>query len=441
MTQETSERPKSPATARTDHVQRRSHSETEAVSSSPMHGGNVQVEQPRRQQVRQRSTGNRENRRQPNPEELEEMEIKHTAGHVIQIFIPVSICMCIATIALKWFNLPSAPDKAQFTPYAPLKEDTGAGAGSNALTALGNAAIFAVFICCMTFVMYFLYKYKCNWVLYIWIAFTVVMILFTMSTIFIGNVVKHFNAPVDVFSMGLFLWNYGCLGTIAVLGPFGLKGPKTLNQIYLITIGVLMALIFITILPEWTTWTILAVISIWDLIAVLCKYGPLRMLVEEAQQRNDTEILGAIIYSAMAYEETTGEQQRSARLEAGTNEERVGLSGDESNQAQARSEPRRRLVMENDDEDDVGVKLGLGDFIFYSVLVGKAAVLGDWSVTFGCYIAILVGLSATLVCLAVLRRALPALPFSIALGLLAYFSGEYLLKPFLDEVTLQQIML
>ena len=75
------------------------------------------------------------------------------------------------------------------------------------------------------------------------------------------------------------------------------------------------------------------------------------------------------------------------------------------------------------------IKLGMGDFIFYSVLVGRAAMY-DMLTVFASYLAIVAGLGATLLLLALTRKALPALPISIALGVSFYFLSRFLLEPF-----------
>ncbi|KAF6151997.1 hypothetical protein GIB67_010571 [Kingdonia uniflora] len=76
-----------------------------------------------------------------------------------------------------------------------------------------------------------------------------------------------------------------------------------------------------------------------------------------------------------------------------------------------------------------GIKLGLGDFVFYSVLVGRAAMY-DLMTVYACYLAIISGLGCTLMLLSVYQRALPALPISIILGVTFYFLTRLLMEPF-----------
>ena len=113
---------------------------------------------------------------------------------------------------------------------------------------------------------------------------------------------------------------------------------------------------------------------------------------------------------------------------------------------------------------DFSIKLGLGDFVFYSVLVSRAAKYGFaafaacflvilgvsrddrgnvWPSHFvtypvtrhnalRSYISILQGLGMTLVLLAVFRKALPALPISILLGVFFYLCTRFLITPFIE---------
>jgi presenilin 1 len=72
--------------------------------------------------------------------------------------------------------------------------------------------------------------------------------------------------------------------------------------------------------------------------------------------------------------------------------------------------------------------LGMGDFIFYSALVGRAATY-DLATVFAAFIAVLAGLVITLLALSLGARALPALPVSIALGTAYCFWARWALEP------------
>ncbi|DAZ94900.1 TPA: hypothetical protein N0F65_003070 [Lagenidium giganteum] len=75
---------------------------------------------------------------------------------------------------------------------------------------------------------------------------------------------------------------------------------------------------------------------------------------------------------------------------------------------------------EDDGDDSNTIKLGLGDFVFYSVLVSRAAQF-DFSAMIASLVTVLMGLGGTLFLLGVYKKALPALPISILLAVTVYF--------------------
>eukprot|EP00980_Cylindrotheca_fusiformis_P015121 scaffold4180_cov99-Cylindrotheca_fusiformis.AAC.2 len=83
--------------------------------------------------------------------------------------------------------------------------------------------------------------------------------------------------------------------------------------------------------------------------------------------------------------------------------------------------------------EDNSIKLGLGDFIFYSVLVSKAALYGFTSFAV-CMLVILAGLGVTLLLLSVYGKALPALPVSIFFGVAFFFISQAVVDPWLLQM-------
>jgi presenilin 1 len=85
------------------------------------------------------------------------------------------------------------------------------------------------------------------------------------------------------------------------------------------------------------------------------------------------------------------------------------------------------------DTSDNNIKLGLGDFIFYSVLVSKAADHG-FAAFVACFLSVLAGLGGTLVLLAIFHHALPALPISIFLAVIMFILTISCMEPWIEGV-------
>jgi len=252
---------------------------------------------------------------------------------------------------------------------------------------------------------------------------------------------------------------------------------------YLIAMSVFIAHIFAG-LPPWTGWAVLGALVLYDLAAVLCPHGPLNMLVEQAQEQNATipgllyeiegdpepppqqqraerpanqaggapaaEVAGGAPVDRLAeLEVATAAQQHDeelgllgaavqsdgadgagkgsgAGIEMQTmNSEHSNMDGTEQDggppgHADAGEAGLADVVVEGFSTGEGGLKLGLGDFIFYSVLVAGAAT-DTAATTAACFIGIIFGMVGTIMLLAIAQKALPALPISLTVGIALYF--------------------
>ncbi|CAI5456394.1 unnamed protein product [Caenorhabditis angaria] len=411
--------------------------------------------------------------------QIEEAELKYGASHVIHLFVPVSICMAMVVFTMNTVPFYTVSNGAQLL-YTPFVKETD-NIGEKALMSIGNALVLLCFVVVMTVLLIMFYKYRCYKIIHGWLIISSFLLLFLFTSVYVQEVMKSFNVSASTPTVWFCLINYGILGMMCIHW----KGPLMLQQFYLIAMSALMALVFIKCLPEWTVWTVLFVISVWDLIAVLTPKGPLRYLVETAQERNEP-IFPALIYSSgMLYPYTlvttvmagvgetspspnTSETNQgnetpstSGLLKSGKKVKRIAQKVKNDNEMQQQNggeagpstSRQQRQPAQNEQQhqqyhrseqqmqqEERGVKLGLGDFIFYSVLVGKASSYYDWNTTIACYVAILIGLCFTLLLLAVFKRALPALPISIFFGLIFYFCTRWIITPFVTELTLQGIL-
>ncbi|XP_017973444.1 PREDICTED: presenilin-like protein At2g29900 [Theobroma cacao] len=402
---------------------------------------------------------------------------------IIRILTPVSICMFLVVLLVSTLNSNSSTSVTSIATIA-YAETSSDSSWDKFVGALLNSLAFVAVVTVVTFILVLLFYLRCTKFLKIYMGFSSFVVLGFMGGEIALIFIEKFSVPIDCITFSVVLFNFAAVGVLAV---FMSKMAIFVTQGYLVLIGMFVAYWF-TLLPEWTTWVLLVAMALYDLAAVLLPVGPLRLLVELAMSRD--EDIPALVYEARPvthHDSGSGENTvqrrvwrergnvrqdlvdnlnlngnvvsdantsvgtvqsshndtRIARVEEGQVSERdaelsAPLIDHRMNSQDGMS--AESLVLEGMGLGSSGaIKLGLGDFIFYSVLVGRAAMY-DFMAVYACYLAIVAGLGITLMLLAFYQKALPALPVSIALGVLFYFLTRFLLEVFIVQCSLNLVM-
>ncbi|KAH6586189.1 hypothetical protein BASA50_000654 [Batrachochytrium salamandrivorans] len=435
-------------------------------------------------------------------EPTEEERIMDLRFYMQQIYTIIKPVMCCIILSVLWVKLASPIDPV-FDTGVPItvtnSVSVGQVFGSSGNSAQDTSSLVAALviltqIVVATIVIMCLFRWGQIKIIYGIFVFVVMLLLGYFGYTLGLTLLFVALAPLDYISFAFFIWNLTAVGLAVIFW----KGPLYIQQGYLILMSSMMAFSLST-LPDLVTWILLGLLAIWDLIAVLCPYGPLRMLLESAQTQNQ-ELPAALLYSAMVFMATPGEppstrvsttmdpmdlstkqgdtavtsslanqansqfiagegdtdhhsgthyiattdQLEQRPLQADFNQGNIEMNSLDRSQPYPSSSAARgreegqvpEVEGDNDDDGENGLKLGLGDFVFYSVLVGRASLF-DWITTMSTIVAVTAGLSMTIFLLAVYRKPLPALPFSIAFGILFYFLSAITLTPFLDHLVIR----
>ncbi|CAA7038041.1 unnamed protein product [Microthlaspi erraticum] len=385
---------------------------------------------------------------------------------LIGILAPVSICMFTVVLLVCVLNSdPSSSSSASFSSIATAAytESDSDSPWDRFVGASLNSLVFVAAITVATFVLVLLFYLRCVNFLKFYMGFSAFIVLANLGGEILVLLIDRLRFPIDSVTFLILLFNFSVVGVFAV---FMSRFSILITQAYLVVIGVLVAFFF-TMLPEWTTWTLLVALAIYDVAAVLLPVGPLRLLVEMAISRD--EDIPALVYEARPVirnnesglvqrrvwrERGSSQSYHSSDIENAYREAETESEGEEDVGSSERSEisvplliDRRPDQGENSETflEGIGlgstgaIKLGLGDFIFYSVLVGRAAMY-DLMTVYACYLAIIAGLGVTLMLLSVYQKALPALPVSIMLGVVFYFLARLLLEEFVVQCSSNLVM-
>lgn len=169
-------------------------------------------------------------------ETTDDLDLASGAANVVQIFIPVSICMFIVILLTNQVDI--LPETKTAPPMQVMlfnEED------QQLTSAILNVSILLGMVIAATFLMLFLYIYKFYVILFLWVLTACAILLYLFSTLLFYFVLVRFNCALDLLTASFIIWNFGTVGVFSIF----MDAPLIIQQTYLISIASFMSLMYV----------------------------------------------------------------------------------------------------------------------------------------------------------------------------------------------------
>lgn len=379
---------------------------------------------------------------------------------IYQILAPVTLC-CIYVIL--WIRILAQNSTLNQNVFSKtwlefgLPEESSASSSliNTIATSLLTVAVFLGLIGLITLAILFVFwmGWHSYLIYYFYLPSIIVMLIITPA--FFRDAILSLNCfSLDLITLVIILWNFFALGMISIFECYA-PGPLILQQTYLIHNASMLSILITMVLPGWAPWILLFFLVLWDLFAVMAPFGPLNMIIKMAERQGIIDMPG-LIYVTDDDKQLSQSATRTQRQPTTANNEQPNDTNPTTNpmdqqqqSPNAEQNPNERRESFDDNEESVGsmergLNMGLGDFVFYGLLIAITCTdskRSDFYMTLAVIDAVLVGVIVTLVFVSFTRKALPALPISISLGLLVASLSSHFVSPLLNKLASHQIFI
>ena len=190
------------------------------------------------------------------------------------------------------------------------------------------------------------------------LSLTLSFLFLFINFLFWQVMTDSFVMTIDLITAILFIVNFAGAALLCIMW----LGPKKLTQYFHIYLSIIMAWYLNNLTSFWIGWLMLIILCVWDLFAVLPKYGPLNMMIRTLEKRGQS-IPSALIYS-FYFQWILNDKTHATEDKDVMDKLHVNLNFSNNNKIANEGD---RIQFEEKNKP----KLGLGDFVFYSYLIAK----------------------------------------------------------------------